>query len=209
MEIYIICKFCECKISIGINICFRSKVLRDSMHGLSKILGAREDRSRGAGGRDRRWNLQFVLPGRGRSGSNGDIDGYVAVEEAPFETHTVRLTTRDGWQISVRGPKVYCLNKLFKGHYLGQFPKRYRTFHVHISKWKKKDLSRSFRATPVLGFLPQELLGTSMYEYYHHDDIPHLAESHKAALQTSERVTTQVINIDYLQSLFCNDTRPC
>ncbi|XP_029670390.1 aryl hydrocarbon receptor nuclear translocator-like protein 1 isoform X3 [Formica exsecta] len=47
------------------------------------------------------------------------------------------------------------------------------------------------RATPVLGFLPQELLGTSMYEYYHHDDIPHLAESHKAALQTSERVTTQ------------------
>lgn len=55
-----------------------------------------------------------------------------------------------------------------------------------------------------MGFLPQELLGTSMYEYYHHDDIPHLAESHKAALQISERVTTQVINIDYLQSLFCN-----
>ncbi|XP_032685430.1 protein cycle isoform X3 [Odontomachus brunneus] len=48
------------------------------------------------------------------------------------------------------------------------------------------------RATPVLGFLPQELLGTSMYEYYHHDDIPHLAESHKAALQTTERVTTQI-----------------
>ncbi|XP_011879757.1 PREDICTED: aryl hydrocarbon receptor nuclear translocator-like protein 1 isoform X2 [Vollenhovia emeryi] len=48
------------------------------------------------------------------------------------------------------------------------------------------------RATPVLGFLPQELLGTSMYEYYHHHDIPHLAESHKAALQTSERVTTQI-----------------
>ncbi|XP_071566642.1 protein cycle isoform X1 [Temnothorax nylanderi] len=48
------------------------------------------------------------------------------------------------------------------------------------------------RATPVLGFLPQELLGTSMYEYYHHDDIPHLAESHKAALQTSGRVTTQI-----------------
>ncbi|XP_070510756.1 basic helix-loop-helix ARNT-like protein 1 isoform X2 [Cardiocondyla obscurior] len=48
------------------------------------------------------------------------------------------------------------------------------------------------RATPVLGFLPQELLGTSMYEYYHHDDIPHLAESHKAALQTSECVTTQI-----------------
>ncbi|KAJ8664592.1 hypothetical protein QAD02_006254 [Eretmocerus hayati] len=48
------------------------------------------------------------------------------------------------------------------------------------------------RATLVLGFLPQELLGTSMYEYYHPDDIPHLAESHKAALQSSERITTQV-----------------
>ncbi|XP_076241212.1 basic helix-loop-helix ARNT-like protein cyc isoform X3 [Calliopsis andreniformis] len=48
------------------------------------------------------------------------------------------------------------------------------------------------RATLVLGFLPQELFGTSMYEYYHHDDIPHLAESHKAALQASESVTTQI-----------------
>ncbi|XP_061937198.1 basic helix-loop-helix ARNT-like protein 1 isoform X3 [Apis cerana] len=48
------------------------------------------------------------------------------------------------------------------------------------------------RATLVLGFLPQELLGTSMYEYYHHDDIPHLAESHKAALQASESVSTQI-----------------
>ncbi|XP_031833873.2 basic helix-loop-helix ARNT-like protein cyc isoform X2 [Nomia melanderi] len=48
------------------------------------------------------------------------------------------------------------------------------------------------RATLVLGFLPQELLGTSMYEYYHHDDIPHLAESHKAALQASDCVTTQI-----------------
>lgn len=48
------------------------------------------------------------------------------------------------------------------------------------------------RATLVLGFLPQELLGTSMYEYYHHEDIPMLAESHKCALQGLERVTTEV-----------------
>jgi len=48
------------------------------------------------------------------------------------------------------------------------------------------------RATLVLGFLPQEMLGTSMYEYYCPDDVPHLAESHKAALQSTERVTTQV-----------------
>ena len=49
-----------------------------------------------------------------------------------------------------------------------------------------------YRATLVLGFLPQELLGTSMYEYYHHEDINHLAESHKAALHATEAVTTEV-----------------
>lgn len=48
------------------------------------------------------------------------------------------------------------------------------------------------RATLVLGFLPQELLGSSMYEYYHHDDIHALAESHKCALQTTEKVNTKV-----------------
>lgn len=48
------------------------------------------------------------------------------------------------------------------------------------------------RATLVLGFLPQELLGTSMYEYYHHDDIHSLAECHKIALQNIERVITNV-----------------
>ena len=51
------------------------------------------------------------------------------------------------------------------------------------------------RATLVLGFLPQELLGTSMYEYYHHEDIPALAESHKAALQGTECVTTSVYRL--------------
>lgn len=44
----------------------------------------------------------------------------------------------------------------------------------------------------VLGYLPQELLGTSMYEYYQHDDIPALAESHKTALQTTEKITTSI-----------------
>nr|XP_029734953.1 aryl hydrocarbon receptor nuclear translocator-like protein 1 isoform X2 [Aedes albopictus] len=51
------------------------------------------------------------------------------------------------------------------------------------------------RATLVLGFLPQELLGTSMYEYYHHEDIPALAESHKAALQGNQCVTTPVYRL--------------
>ncbi|KAF6201269.1 hypothetical protein GE061_005716 [Apolygus lucorum] len=48
------------------------------------------------------------------------------------------------------------------------------------------------RATLMLAFLPQELLGTSMYEYYHRDDIAHLAESHKAALQSKEPINTKV-----------------
>ncbi|XP_043260311.1 aryl hydrocarbon receptor nuclear translocator-like protein 1 isoform X1 [Colletes gigas] len=60
------------------------------------------------------------------------------------------------------------------------------------------------RATLVLGFLPQELLGTSMYEYYHHDDIPYLAESHKAALQASECVTTQIYRFRTKDASFVN-----
>ncbi|XP_055528221.1 basic helix-loop-helix ARNT-like protein 1 isoform X2 [Wyeomyia smithii] len=51
------------------------------------------------------------------------------------------------------------------------------------------------RATLALGFLPQELLGTSMYEYYHHEDILALAESHKAALQGAQCVTTSVYRL--------------
>lgn len=47
-------------------------------------------------------------------------------------------------------------------------------------------------STLVLGFLPQELLGTSMYEYYHHDDIPAMAECHKIALKNCDRVTTNI-----------------
>lgn len=53
------------------------------------------------------------------------------------------------------------------------------------------------RATLVLGYLPQELLGTSIYEYYHPDDIASLAETHKAVLRPGNpgNITTSVYRL--------------
>ncbi|XP_012941991.1 aryl hydrocarbon receptor nuclear translocator-like protein 1 [Aplysia californica] len=48
------------------------------------------------------------------------------------------------------------------------------------------------RATVILGYLPQELLGTSVYEYYHQDDIPAMGQVHRKVLSSKEKLETDV-----------------
>jgi len=46
------------------------------------------------------------------------------------------------------------------------------------------------RVTLLLGYLPQELIGTSLYEHIQFDDIPAISECHRNALKQKEEVCT-------------------
>lgn len=50
---------------------------------------------------------------------------------------------------------------------------------TRITKFLFFPLFFPLRATTVIGYLPQEVLGTSCYEYFHQDDLQHLAGKHR------------------------------
>jgi len=54
----------------------------------------------------------------------------------------------------------------------------------HSLEWKF--LFVDHRAPPIIGYLTFELLGTSGYDYYHSDDLEHVASCHEQLMQTGE-----------------------
>ena len=55
----------------------------------------------------------------------------------------------------------------------------------------------TFRATVILGYLPQELLGTSVYEYYHQDDIPSMGQVHRKGTSISLSLSVCLSPVSY------------
>ena len=59
------------------------------------------------------------------------------------------------------------------------------------------------KMTPILGYLPQELTGSSVYEHVLYDDIPGLVEGHRKALKVKEEVKVAPVKFRYLIFLIC------
>ena len=56
------------------------------------------------------------------------------------------------------------------------------------------------KMTPILGYLPQELTGSSVYEHVLYDDIPGLVEGHRKALKVKEEVKVAPVKFRYFIS---------
>lgn len=58
----------------------------------------------------------------------------------------------------------------------------------HSLEWKFLYLDH--RASPIIGYLPFEVLGTSGYDYYHPDDLECLSKCHEQLMQKGEETST-------------------
>ncbi|CAG2250541.1 CLOCK [Mytilus edulis] len=57
----------------------------------------------------------------------------------------------------------------------------------HSLEWKFLYLDH--RASPIIGYLPFEVLGTSGYDYYHPDDLENLSKCHEQLMQKGEETS--------------------
>lgn len=64
-------------------------------------------------------------------------------------------------------------------------------------------------ATILLGYLPQELLGTSVYEFYHQEDIASLSDIHRKVLKSKEKVKTNVYRFKIKDGSFIHLRSEC
>lgn len=61
------------------------------------------------------------------------------------------------------------------------------------------------RATVIMAYLPEELLGSSVYEYIHEDDIANLAKCHRQGIHLTERKTLLTVPA----RIYIQDCCPC
>ena len=61
---------------------------------------------------------------------------------------------------------------------------RTSSFHRNSLEWKFLYLDH--RASPIIGYLPFEILGTSGYDYYHWNDLDDIVAGHEQLMRTGE-----------------------